>query len=452
MTTPVPSEPTAAQRLAAFARHALAGVLLVAGPALAACIALLLWGLPPPPWRGALLAAVLLATALLAAWHLRRLRRPFDMLANLLEALREGDYTLRGVSRGALAPLIYDVNTLAARLQTERLRFEEASHLLNKTLSALDNAVFVFDVHARLRLVNRAGQALLGADAAQLFGSDAATLGLDALLALPSGEVVRHAFAARSGRFEVRHAPLRLEGQGGHLLVLNDLGGVLRSEERQAWQRLLRVLGHEVNNSLAPIQSLAGTLEGLLAREPLPPDWRADCRAGLALIENRAVALARFLTGYSALTRLPPPQRRALEVAQHLHAVAALETRVPVRVAGGPPLRIQADADQLQQALINLLRNAAEAAQPGAGAVDLRWHVTGAMLAIEIDDDGPGPPPSDNLFVPFFTTKPGGSGIGLVLARQIAEAHGGSLALEARPDGPGARARLLLPLDSPVPI
>jgi signal transduction histidine kinase len=232
------------------------------------------------------------------------------------------------------------------------------------------------------------------------------------------------------------------------LLVLADVSRALRDEERQAWQRLIRVIGHELNNSLAPIRSVAGSLEALLLREPRPADWQGDMRRGLSVIAARAEALRRFMDAYAQLARLPAPARRAVELAPLVRRVAGLETRVPVRVDAGVEVTLDADPDQLEQLLINLVRNAAEAAPGSQGGARLSWSLVdrpSPALEIRVDDDGPGLPPSANLFVPFFTTKPGGSGIGLVLCRQIAEAHGGTLSLGNRPEG-GCRAVLRLPL------
>ena len=437
-----------AGRMPRFERRVLGGALLVAAPPLLALLALTLYPAADAALRW---VAVGVATALavaLARWQYRRVVFPLYTLSGLLEALREGDYSMRGVQGGVLGDVVYDVNALAERLQKERLAFEESAHLLGKTLAALDNAVFAFDEADRLRLMNPAGQRLLDAEKHRLFGLHAAELGLAGLLGGPPDQVIVHAFPGRSGRFQVRHAVLRSGGRGGRLLVVNDVGRVLREEERAAWQRLLRVLGHEVNNSLAPIQSMAGTLATLAARDPLPSDWREDFRSGLDVIGNRAGALARFLTGYGRLARLPSPQRLPLDVGDLVRKVARLPLAHPagrqVILDDGEPLRVGADADQLEQALINLVRNALEAA---AGEVRLRWRRSGERALVEVEDDGPGPPPSDNLFVPFFTTKPGGSGIGLALARQIAEAHDGGVTLTARGDGrPGALACLWLPL------
>ncbi len=433
-----------------FERRVLLGSLVVALPALvAACVlASTAWD---ATWRWACLAVAIVATALLARWQYRRVVFPLYSLSGLLEALRQGDYSLRGVQGGVLGDAIYDINALADRLQRERLEFEESSYLLGKTLAALDSAVFVFDEGRRLRLLNPAAQRLLDAERHRLFGLSAAELGLAALLEGPAARLLTHAFPGRSGRFEIRHAALRSGGRGGRLLVVNDVGRVLREEERAAWQRLLRVLGHEVNNSLAPIQSMAGTLATLAARDPLPEDWREDFRGGLELIGHRAEALGRFLSSYSKLARLPPPQPRAVELSALVAKVAKLEQRLPVTVEAGEPLTVAADPDQLEQALINLLRNAVEASLP-AGGVRLRWRRDDGRALIEVEDDGPGPPPSDNLFVPFFTTKPGGSGIGLALARQIAEAHEGGVGLRARDGASGALASLWLPLpQAPAP-
>ena len=442
-------EPARTSRLKRFHRHVLGGVLLMLCPLLLAAIILIVLPLSPLA-RWLLLGAALLASAALLRWHLRRVTRPLSTLASLLEALREGDYTLRGVAGGALGQVIHDVNALAQRLQAERVRFEEASHLLSKTLAALDSAVFVFDGGSRLSLVNPAGQHLLQGKSPDLFGRSDAELGVQDLFAQVSGSVVTRSFPGRSGRFEVRHASLRQHGRGGRLLVINDLDRVLRDEERQAWQRLLRVLGHEVNNSLAPIRSIAGTLATLSARDAPHEVWTADLRDGLALIERRAAALTRFLAGYSQLARLPPPHRRALDLAALLRTLARMESTV-ITVAADPTLPVQADADQLEQALINLLRNAAEAAPGDRAEVRVRAWREGARAVVEITDNGAGPPPSANLFVPFFTTKPGGSGIGLALARQIAEAHGGGVALDARDDGGGAVARLWISLGDNAP-
>jgi nitrogen fixation/metabolism regulation signal transduction histidine kinase len=432
--------------LPAFERRVLLGSWLVALPALIGVAVVLLTGVPERTLCWLLAIVVLLATALIARWQHRRVVYPLYTLAGLLEALREGDYSLRGVQGGVLGGAIYDINALADRLQKERLQFEDASRLLGKTLAALDSAVFVFDHDARLRLFNPAAQQLLRSDRAGLLGRRADEIGLDVLLAAPGAQVIRHAFPGRSGRFEIRHSPLRNEGRSGRLLVINDVGRVLREEERQAWQRLLRVLGHEVNNSLASIHSLAGTLATLIAREPLADDWREDARGGLQIIGNRAESLSRFLAGYSRLAALPPPQKRELDLAALVPAVARLEQRLMVQVEAGAPLLVQADPDHLEQALINLLRNAVEASLPAQGGVTVRWRSEGERALIEILDEGPGLPGSDNLFVPFFTTKPGGSGIGLALVRQIAEAHEGGVSLSARVDASGAIATLWIPL------
>ncbi len=446
----MPSESPAVRRrsgyMPAFERRVLFGGWLVALPALVGMAVLMFFDVTDATLRWLLPGMVLVATILIAQWQCRRVVYPLYTLAGLLEALREGDYSLRGVQGGVLGDAIYDVNELAERLQRERLQFEDSSRLLGKTLAALDSAVFVFDHSARLRLLNPAAARLLNGERKTLIGRGADELALDGLLALPASGVVSHVFPGRSGRFEIRNAPLRNEGRSGALLVINDVGKVLREEERQAWQRLLRVLGHEVNNSLASIRSLAGTLTTLVSRDPLAGDWREDSRNGLTVIGSRADALARFLAGYSRLARLPTPQRRDVDLAALLHAVASLEQRLPVQVEAGEPLHVKADLDQLEQALINLLRNAVEASPPTDARVLMRWRAEGDRAVIEILDDGPGPPGSDNLFVPFFTTKPGGSGIGLALVRQIAEAHEGGISLLARTDGPGAMAQLWLPL------
>jgi signal transduction histidine kinase len=428
-----------------FETRVLYGSMLVALPGLLALLGVLLVRMPHRVWAVAVVIVVEVITVILARWHSRHVMHPLYPLSSLLEALRQGDYSLRGTPDNVLGELIEDINALAEELQAERLDFEESSYLLGKTLAALDSAVFVFDRERKLRLLNPAGERLMGRASHDLFGCEAAELDVATLLEGPAQQLETLSFPARSGRFDVRHTALRRDGQGGQLLVVNDMGRVLREEERQAWQRLLRVLRHEVNNSLAPIQSMSGTLATLAVRDPLPADWHEDFARGLTVIEKRAETLSRFLDGYTQLARLPAPSMRQVDVAELLHKVVQLESRVPVELKAGDALSVSADADQLEQALINLLRNAAEASAANDGSVRVSWRAESERVIIDIADEGAGPPSSENLFVPFFTTKPGGSGIGLALVRQIVEAHDGEVMLLAGETG-GTVARLWLPI------
>ena len=252
-------------------------------------------------------------------------------------------------------------------------------------------------------------------------------------------------FAGGTGRWEVRRTRFFQGGSPHDLLALSDLSQPLREQEREAWRRLIRVIGHELNNSLAPIKSIAGSLESLLGRDPMPGDWRDDMTHGLSIIAARSDALGRFTSAYARLARLPPPSRVPTDLGPLVRRVAALDPRRPVALVEGPAVVVDADADQLEQLLINVTRNAVDAALETSGGVALGWTLHDEWLEIRVEDEGPGLPSTANLFVPFFTTKPGGSGIGLALSRQIAEAHGGTLTLENRTDQRGTRAILRLP-------
>ena len=338
-------------------------------------------------------------------------------------------------------------------LRGQRLDSLEATALLRKVMAELDVAVFTFDERRRLQLVNHAGERLLGAPAERLLDRHAAELEMDQWLDSGGPRIEPIALPGATGRWEVRHTPFRQRGLPHHLVVLTDVSKPLRDEERAAWQRLIRVLGHELNNSLAPIKSIAGSLGSLVQREPRPSDWEVDLGRGLGVIATRAEALSRFMTAYAQLARLPAPSPGPVRVGALVERVARLDLRRPVTVEGGPNLTIEADADQIEQLVINLLKNAIDAASETAGGVSVSWsRVPGSRppaFELTVDDEGPGLSNTNNLFVPFFTTKPGGSGIGLVLCRQIAEAHDGALTLENRPDVRGCRAVLRLPIRTP---
>jgi two-component system nitrogen regulation sensor histidine kinase NtrY len=378
-----------------------------------------------------------------------RVTRSLQTLSNMLAGLREGDYSLRARRANvsdSLGLAMFEANILGDTLREQRLGALEATALLRRVMEEIDVAVFAFDAQSRLVLVNRAGERLLGAPQERLVGHDATALGLARCLAGTAPSTMDLSFQGRLGRWEVRRTTFRQGGIPHQLLVLADLSQVLRQEERQAWKRLIRVLSHEINNSLAPVKSMAGSLLSLTSRQPRPADLDDDLRQGLQLISDRSESLSRFMASYAELARLPPPSPTPVSVKSWVHRVAELETRLPVEIRDGPELTIQADGDQLDQLLINLVKNGVDAALETGGAVEVGWRQNGRQLEVWVRDEGPGLPETANVFVPFFTTRPGGSGIGLVLSRQIAEAHGGTLDLRNRSDRSGCIARLTLPL------
>ncbi|MGQ0643830.1 MAG: sensor histidine kinase [Gemmatimonadaceae bacterium] len=397
---------------------------------------------------GLLIGGVWLALSLLLR---ERIVRPLQTISNMLAALREGDFSLRGRRAGvedALGLAMLETNLLGDTLKAQRLGALEATALLRTVMSEIDVAVFAFDEEGALRLVNRAGVRLLDQPRERLFGKPASAVGLGDLVSADAGRVQDRAFPGRSGRWEIHRSTFRQDGRPHTLLVLADVSRTLREEELQAWQRLVRVLSHEINNSLAPIKSLADSLRKSVDRVGSDRSAADDLRKGLGIIVGRSDSLSRFMASYVKLARLPAPRRAALDLGALVRRVAALEVRLAVAVAAGPDVVLPGDADQLEQLLINLIRNAADAALETGGRVEVTWRVAHRAVTVDVLDEGPGLTTTANLFVPFFTTKAEGSGIGLVLSRQIAEAHGGVLTLENRSDRRGCVARLVIPFGS----
>ncbi len=418
---------------------------------------LLLWLGPYSDRVRWIFSAVLAIAWWILANNLRQsVVRPLQTLSNILQALRKGDFSLRArlprqpADVDALGQVMLEVNAIGATLQEQRLGAVEATALLHRVMEEVDVAIFALDDHSRLQVVNRAGERLLDETSERLRGRSAADLGLgDVLAESAPRRIVAKTFPGGFGRWEIRRSTFREGGLPHMLVVVSDLTETLREEERQAWKRLLRVLGHELNNSLAPIRSMASTLAGLLTRQPRPGDWEEDMQSGLEIIGNRSEALSRFMAAYARLARLPPPRLATLELSALIRRVAALESRLPVFVERGQPVTLQGDADQLEQLLINLVRNAVDAALETHGGVGIGWHAAGDQVEVRIEDEGLGISNPENLFVPFYTTKQDGTGIGLALSRQIAEAHGGTLTLENRRPGPGCEAVLRLPRRGP---
>jgi len=393
----------------------------------------------------ALIAIVWLGCAAMAR---QMVSRTMLVAANLLGALREGDYSIRGAAgppQSATDLVMHEINVLGDTLQRQRAEAIESTALLQSVMAAIDVAVFAFDLDERLVLVNSAGERLLGQPSAALIGRQAAELRLAPYLTGEVRRLIEQPFGPERGRLEMRRSTFRRDGRPHHLLVFADLSRALREEEQQAWQRIVRVLSHEINNSLTPIKSIAHSIRRMIAREAALPRG-AEIQEALSLIETRSGSLGRFLRAYAQLARLPKPERRVVELSPLVKRVAELEDRLPVAVASTTAITVSADPDQIEQLLINIVRNAVDAALSTEGGVAIAWTRTNGAVQVQIVDEGPGLPDTSNLFVPFFTTKPSGSGIGLALSRQIAEAHGGTLTLENRADARGCRATLTLPL------
>ena len=389
--------------------------------------------------------------------------RPLQTLANVVAALREEDYSFRArnaVPEDALGELSLEVNALADMLSDQRLRAMEATALLRRVVEEVETPLFTFSPTLVLQLVNSAGERLLQQPAVRLLGRTASELGLGDCLTVDNGATLALSGSPQA-RWLVRRSSFRQKGVPHILVVLSDVSRVLREEERNAWQRLVRVLGHELNNSLAPIKSIAGSLHARVSGTNLSQEERQDFSRGLEIIETRTASLNRFLQAYRQLAQMPAPALRKTLLSPLVTRVANLETRLPVTVLGGPDLELTVDPDQLEQMLINLIRNAVEAATDPASAavapngadprgqaapqVTLSWTMNEREAVITIEDNGPGLLNADNLFTPFYTTKVSGTGVGLVLSRQIAEAHSGLVELSNHPHQRGCIATIVLP-------
>ena len=422
----------------------------IVAPVILVSAVLVAFDAPPRELTTACLATGIGATLLLGGLAARRLVVTLDTVSDLLGAMREGDFAFRGSVGSGIDPLrglIANANLLGDDLRESRRKRTETSRFLGKTLIALKDPVFVVDEADRLRLVNPAGRRLLGAERTSLVGRDLATLELGDALNAPDNAVISGRFTGGHGKWAVRRAVWYSEGREHRLIMLRDLSVALADEERHAWQRLLRVLSHELNNSLAPIASLAGSLSTMIA--PAVAGGSSDeMRLGLEVIGRRADSLTRFLDGYGKLARLPPLRVAPFRLDHCLARLAVLETRMRIVVMGTAEVMLHGDEDQLSQAFINLLRNAVEAALPVGGGVRVDWTADDRFIHVTIEDDGVGLPDSDTLFVPFFTTKPDGSGIGLSLVRLIVESHAGAVDLQRRPGARGALAVVRLPRES----
>jgi nitrogen fixation/metabolism regulation signal transduction histidine kinase len=443
---------------------------LVALPGLIVSI-ILIW---MQPWtlesRLALIAVELFVWWILALALQEQTTRPLQTLSNVIGALREEDYSFRArnaVAEDALGELSLEVNALADMLSDEKIRTIEATALLQRVVDEIDAPLFAFDPASALRLVNPAGEHLLRQSQARLLGRSAADLRLQKCLEAENESLVELDLNLKDSqaRWLLRRSSFRQNGVPHTLVVLSDVSRALREEERRAWQRLIRVLGHELSNSLAPIKSIAGSLNSRVSSTEMDSGVRHDLQHGLEIIEARSASLHRFLEAYRRLAQMPAPVLRDVDLPKLVARVAGLETRIKVCVQSGPPVVFVADPDQLEQMLINLVRNAVDAvlemstdqakqctrpadsnsSADGDRKVRMGWDLNEVDVNLFVEDNGPGLLNPTNVFTPFYTTKPSGSGVGLVLSRQIAEAHGGRIEISNRNGKRGCLVRVVLP-------
>lgn len=442
-----------------FERRLLLSILLAGLPGVALAFVLLWTGSYSQDHKIEGTVAVLLAWLALASSARNIVVHSVRVLSNIVSGLREEDFSFRAVraTRGdALGDMAIEINHLARALEGQRLQSVEAINLLRQVMAEAGAIIIAFSPDGAVRLLNRPALSLLGRTEEQAIGLPATELGIADLMEGPASETMTRAFRGIEKRWIIRRTYFRQHGIPHRLVVLSEASEALRREERLAWQRIVRVLSHEINNSLAPIKSIARTLRRISGDITAPDHVLDNFRQGLDVIAGRAESLNRFLQSYTRLAKLPPPNYKSFQVKELLESLPRLEPRLHVTIVPGLDVCIHADPDQLEQALINLTINAVDSvlARPEyqaaavplpSDAVSVSWEVLGKDLIIHILDSGSGILDTENLFVPFYTTKPTGSGIGLLLSRQIVEGHGGTLQIQNRPDSIGCQVKIRLP-------
>jgi len=396
-----------------------------------------------------LIAALVVAWILLVATSVRsELLRHVRTLSNIVESIRKNDYSMKGARArepGELAELYRQVNELTNSLAASRQGEQELLDILDKIVSQINVAIVVCDADDRIRLVNRLASALLRTHAEELVGIDLAATPLAKLPVSSEPRLLDFRFPGAEGRWQVSQHYYHHQGRASRILFIADLKQVLSDEEIAAWQRLIRVISHEVNNSLTPITSLCQTLTNILDK-PDSARYADDVRQSLRVIAERANGLREFIGVYARLARLPEPQKVLFPVTNLVDKLRGFFAGKPLEIAPFPAITLFGDPVHLEQALINLVKNGLEANPADASPIQLTCHVENGTCEFLVADRGPGISNPANLFVPFYTTKSEGAGVGLVLCRQIAAKHNGQVTLVNRTDGPGAVAKLVLPL------
>lgn len=382
-------------------------------------------------------------------------------LTSVVEGMLQGDFSLKArqeLTSSGLSSLVNSINTLSHELSSHKLANIEKRALLEKIITQIDIGVITADEDGNVSAINRAAIVMLQIEQE----SPIKTL-QQIPLTLPDkpGKALVHLqFGEQFKKLYVQVDSFREFGSDQTLILITDMNHVLRQEELKSWESLVRVISHEINNSLAPIASLSNSLIDIVNhcdfnQPDALQDAREDITSSAKIISDRAKSLTDFIAQYRSLTHINQPQREVITIRALVNPILPLFAPQKIMLEGDADLVCALDSTQIKQVLINLLKNAVEAIQhPDAGdalaaitiAVAVIQFPQGNKLRIDIIDSGCGIRHNQNLFVPFYTTKAQGSGIGLALSRQIIELHQGSLRIFNRETAQGCCARIELPL------
>ncbi|WP_144392852.1 sensor histidine kinase [Pleionea sediminis] len=393
---------------------------------------------------------LLLVTGISANKLYEKIQNQFLTLSNILEAITKNDYTMRSryYNEGdALGQLVKQINQLSDTLSKQKTQAAESQQLVKTIVQQIHVAIIALDEHKKITLANPEAQRLFGRYDHQIIGHTLDSLNINLLENIGREAVKEFQFPGRSGHFQIIKDQYFDEGKRHDIYFLTDIKVLLRKQERESWQKLVRVLSHEINNSLAPISSFAGTIRSIAKTQSLEQTFAEQLNESLSIIAERANGLKNFIDTYRQLTNTPSPNKQPLNFNKIVHQIASLfddshfETQLDVQD------EIVADATLLEQVLINLIKNAKEAQNDSDKAITIKSHRMNNSFLIEVMDKGSGIQNSDNLFTPFYTTKKSGSGIGLALCRQIIDAHDGFISITNRKDTQGCTVSIELPVE-----
>jgi two-component system, NtrC family, nitrogen regulation sensor histidine kinase NtrY len=378
-------------------------------------------------------------------------------LTRFLESIKYSDFISGFAADHKLGNSFKDLNIafndVMEAFRKARSEKEESWQYLNTVVQQVRTGILSFDAEGAIQLINTNAKRYIGTttikNIAELSSSNPKLYNVIISVAAGKSELYK---AGNELQLTVQCTELRIRGADVKLITLQNIQGELQRQEAEAWQNLTRVLRHEIMNSITPISSLTSTLREILQHDlvkrdshfELNEETTTDIKDGLMTIENRSKGLIKFIDAYREYTSLPKPTIKTVMLKDLIEKVATLMKEELKRTniaftysCSSDYLTIQADEEMIEQVLINLLKNAKEALQETSGAsLALQAHYHDNSVKIEVTDNGPGiiKEAIENIFVPFYTTKRSGSGIGLSLSRQIMQLHNGSITVVSEPE------------------